>query len=247
MATSTPAIRSRDRDGAVGEMARFIRIVAHDLRAPVTVTRTMLSVLAQGYAGPLGPPQADLVGRVERRLEFLQTLIDDLLDLASAQVRLEDDVERRCRGSALDDRVSSACARIEAAARETRTALHCGTCPEPVVVAAEPDELDLVLDNLLSNAVKYAPGGEVRVSVARSDDVGRLVVADDGIGIPEGAHPRLFEGFFRAANAKAIEPQGTGLGLAIVKAVVDRRGGTIDVESTEGEGTTVTLRLPLGV
>jgi signal transduction histidine kinase len=70
-------------------------------------------------------------------------------------------------------------------------------------------------------------------------------VADTSIGIPDEARPHLFEEFFRAANAKAIDPQGTGLGLAIVKAVVDRCGFTIDVESGAGRGTTVTVRLPL--
>lgn len=243
MASSSPTSPEPGRDRTRGDVARFLRMVTHDLRQPIATTRTILSVLADGYAGPLGPSQADLVGRVERRLEFLQALVDDLIDLAMASLRPEADAGHAC--PSLGSLVRDVCSRFEPAARAKGVVLRCDECVDSLVVPADADDIALALDNLVSNAVKYAPGGQVRVSVDRVNNVARLIVADTGIGIPDEARPHLFEEFFRAPNAKAIDPQGTGLGLAIVKAVVDRCGFTIDVESGEGRGTTVTVRLPL--
>lgn len=241
--STSPTSPEPGRDRTRGEVARFLRMVTHDLRQPIAATRTILSVLAEGYAGPLGPSQADLVGRVERRLEFLQALVDDLIDLAAASLRPEADTGHPC--PSLGGLVRDVCSRFEPAARATGVVLHCDVCAGALAVRADTDDIVLALDNLVSNAVKYAPGGQVRVSVDTAHDVARIVVFDTGIGMPDEARPHLLEEFFRAPNAKAIDPQGTGLGLAIVKAVVDRCGFTIDVESAEGRGTTVTVRLPL--
>jgi signal transduction histidine kinase len=243
MASSSPTSQEPGRDRTRGEVARFLRTVTHDLRQPIATTRTMLSVLADGYAGPLGLSQAELVGRVERRLEFLQALVDDLIDLAAADLGPEAGAGHSC--PSLGSLAREVCSRFEPAARATAVRLECEACPQALVVAADACDVALALDHLVSNAVKYAPGGHVRVAVEAGDDAVLLVVSDTGVGIPDEARPHLFEEFFRAENAKAIDPQGTGLGLAIVKAVADRCGFAIDVESREGQGTTVTVRLPL--
>ena len=120
----------------------------------------------------------------------------------------------------------------------------------PPVLEASVDRLRLeqVLVNLLSNAVKYSPeGGEVGVAVRREERAGapwaRLAVSDRGIGVPAADLPHLFEPYRRAANVGAVE--GEGLGLAGARQIVEQHGGTIAVESREGEGTTVTVGLPL--
>jgi signal transduction histidine kinase len=84
------------------------------------------------------------------------------------------------------------------------------------------------------------------VSIERERRFARLVVADDGIGIPAADRVKVFDEFYRAANAKALQELGTGLGLPIVRAVACRAGATIELESTEGKGTTVTVLLPRG-
>ncbi len=103
---------------------------------------------------------------------------------------------------------------------------------------------------LLSNAVKYSPhGGTILVSIGRkTEGSGRqaiLVVRDTGLGIPSAALPRLFDPFHRAANVVGRIP-GTGLGLATARHIVEQHGGTIEVASEEGVGTTFTVTLPLG-
>jgi signal transduction histidine kinase len=122
--------------------------------------------------------------------------------------------------------------------------------PEEVLVAiVDPRRLERAIANLLVNAIKYSPeGGPITVSVARA--VGpdgqwlSIAVADSGLGIPAGDLPHMFEQYYRASNVAGTIP-GTGIGLANVRHAVERHGGTVSIDSAEGEGTTVTLRLPL--
>jgi len=105
-----------------------------------------------------------------------------------------------------------------------------------------------VLINLLSNAVKFTPApGEVEVDAAGDDGLAVIRVRDTGIGIPEHDQKELFTQFYRASNAVARRIPGTGLGLTIVRTIVTGHGGELSLESREGEGTTVTVRLPLHV
>lgn len=116
---------------------------------------------------------------------------------------------------------------------------------EPLVVDGDRDRLSQVVGNLLSNAIKYSPpGGEVRVSVRSEGTDAVVAVADDGIGISPEDAPRVFEKFFRAADAATVG--GTGLGLAVAAEIVGSHEGTLEVSSTPGAGSTFVLRLPLG-
>ena len=103
------------------------------------------------------------------------------------------------------------------------------------------------MENLVSNAIKYTPeGGAVTVEFSRAEaDTVEIVVRDTGIGIPESEKSKLFQEFFRASNAKRFTTSGTGLGLALVKQTVERHNGELELESREGHGTQVTIRLPI--
>jgi signal transduction histidine kinase len=110
---------------------------------------------------------------------------------------------------------------------------------------ADEEHLRQLWTNLISNSIKYTPrGGRVVASVDQKD--GRVVgvVSDTGVGIAADDLPRIFDEFYRTKQAKSIEEHGTGLGLSIVKQIVESYGGTIDVESQLGKGTTVTFTLP---
>jgi signal transduction histidine kinase len=111
---------------------------------------------------------------------------------------------------------------------------------------ADPDKLREILTNLLHNAIQYnRPQGSIDVSVARENGHLHLEVRDTGIGIPPEAREHIFERFYRADAARGGDGMHTGLGLAIVKGYVDLMGGTIRVESAEGEGSTFHLNLPV--
>jgi signal transduction histidine kinase len=225
------------------EKSQFVRIVTHELRSPVQVTSSLLNVLERGYVGQLNEKQADLVDRAHRRIRFLQTLIDDLLDLAAGKAEVLATAERGL--VPLNDVLEEVYTRYESAAQDKGLALRCQCPGEGLNVWGDRSELDRIMNNLVSNAVKYTETGEVRVQAERTDGFVRVVIADTGIGIPKDALPQLFEEFFRAKNAKALQETGTGLGLSIVKDLVERYDGNIEVDSVEGQGTTFTLTLPL--
>jgi signal transduction histidine kinase len=105
-------------------------------------------------------------------------------------------------------------------------------------------QLERTVDNLVANAIKYSPqGGDITISLRRKDNHAVLTVQDHGIGIPSHDREHVFDRLYRAQNARSIA--GTGMGLATVKQIVDRHQGEISLASSEGQGTTVEIRLPL--
>jgi signal transduction histidine kinase len=228
--------------------SNFIRIITHELRSPVSVTQSLLRTLTAGYAGAITTPQKDILHRAARRVEFLQKLIDDLLDLAAGKTDIKDYEEMESVSVLIG--VERVAKRFELSAHEKNLALEVITsCPDryPVVMATV-DGLDRILDNLISNAIKYTPtNGSVTVSLICTNDEVQIRVEDTGIGVPEEALPHIFEEFYRAPNAREIEHEGTGLGLTIVKDIVNRFGGWISIDSRPGRGSRFTVTLPLAV
>jgi len=117
---------------------------------------------------------------------------------------------------------------------------------DPVTVRGDREQLEQVISNLLDNAVKFSrTGGRVQLRLGTDGNSAVVVCADDGIGIPAAEKDQLGTRFFRASNATAKAVQGTGLGLAIVRRILDQHGGSINIESVEGNGTTAEVRIPL--
>lgn len=115
-----------------------------------------------------------------------------------------------------------------------------------LVIIGDELRLEQVIQNLISNAVKYSPhGGPVTVQLEQRDWYAWVSVTDQGIGIPRASLARLFQRFYRAENADQRRISGMGIGLYVVKEIVDLHGGTVGVTSTEGEGSTFTVCLPL--
>ncbi len=224
--------------------SKFVLTVTHELRSPVSVIRSLLRTITAGYTGSLTDEQRDMVMRSLRRADFLQTLIDDLLDLAAGKSEIGPAEERVL--VPLDKVVDHVVKQFEVNAQEKQIRLEWTCEGDPsVVVLATPEGMERILGNLVSNAIKYTPaGGAVRITIRGSADHVRILVEDSGIGIPEDALPHLFEEFYRAPNAKAVAKEGTGLGLAISRDLVVRYGGSIGVQSQVGQGTTFTLTFP---
>ncbi len=228
--------------------SKFALTVTHELRSPVSVVRSLLRTMTGGYAGALSEEQRDLTARALRRADFLQTLIDDLLDLAAGKSDLAARAERVVVH--LDEVIPRVVQRFEPSAREKRVQLQwcCEACHHPITISATNEGIDRIVNNLVSNAVKYTPaGGRVSVSLRLSDANAVLQVEDTGIGIPEDSLPHLFEEFYRAPNAKAQEKEGTGLGLAITRDLVTRYNGHISVQSQPEQGTRFTVMFPVVV
>lgn len=244
---------SRARDDALARLQAatrdreiFLATVAHDLKSPLTVIKghTDLLVARTASGNPVDAGRiAPGLARIAASTEQLMAMIDELLWLA--QLGIDRAAEQH---SVPTDLVALARQVIEAQVPTApRHRLRFDSSVPAVVGAWDPARLERVLSNLLSNAVKYSPGGgEVRTSVSAEDNgaTAVLTVADDGIGIPAVDLPHVFERFFRAENVQEGIP-GTGVGLASVRQIVQGMGGTVAVDSREGVGTTVTVRIPI--
>ncbi|MCU7722862.1 ATP-binding protein [Actinoplanes sp. KI2] len=231
--------RMQEVDAAKTE---FLSTVSHELRTPLTSVSGYLEVLVDQEAGPLNLTQERMLGVIDNNVERLRLLIEDLLLVSRIEAgRLS------ITDNALDlGRVArEACAAVQPTAEKAGVTLTC-VIDQPITIRGDLEHLDRVVLNVLSNAVKFTPsGGTVTVTAHTSGAYAVLTVQDTGIGIPADDLPHLFTRFFRAGNAVRQAIPGTGLGLAIVSSIVERHGGTVTLDSEEGVGTTVTIRLPI--
>lgn len=226
--------------------SQFVRTVTHELRSPVSVVYSLLRTLTGSFAGELTGQQLDILNRARRRVEFLQRLIDDLLDMAAGKIEFKKtEVLEPVNLGATVERVVR---RFEVVSREKGVSLewHIQQGAEGDWVLATREGLDRIFDNLISNAVKYTlSGGEVKVGLDCQEGQLHVQVEDTGIGIPKESLEHLFEEFYRAPNARAVEQEGTGLGLTIARDLLMRFGGSIHVETAPNSGSCFTVTLPL--
>jgi signal transduction histidine kinase len=221
----------------------FLASASHDLRSPLTSIIGYVEILADPGEGPVLPTQARMLEAVDRNARRLMTLIENML--TTAKIEMGGFTTRRRRVD-LAGLVTAAADVIRPAAAAGGLDLEVTCPPGGLFVDGDADQLDRVVVNLLSNAVKYTPkGGKVAAALACEGDSAVLTVADTGIGIPAKDQPALFTRFFRAANAVAWAVPGSGLGMSIARTIVANHEGDISVESAEGKGTTVTVRIAL--
>jgi signal transduction histidine kinase len=221
----------------------FLATVSHDLRTPLTSIVGFLELLRDGAEGPVTAGQSRMFDIIGRNARVLQNLIENVLAISTIELGVTKPVVYPVK---LTETIGAALRSQEPAAETGKVALTCETPARPVIVKGDAAELDRVLLNLLSNAVKFTPpGGKVSVRLAEDDGFAVVRVADTGIGIPRADQEGLFTRFFRASNAVSRFVPGTGLGLSLCHAFVTEHGGTMYLDSHEGVGTTVTVRLPL--
>jgi PAS domain S-box-containing protein len=217
----------------------FISIASHDLRSPLTALMGQADLLERQVGSVEWGDQArQRARRIVEQGQRLNRMIGALLDLSRIQSG-----QFTINTVPLD--LTALAARVVAEFRPTLSqhTLELVGVPEELWVAGDEVRLEQVLYNLIGNAVKYSPGGGlVTVRVARQDTRACLAIIDQGIGIPTSAIPRLFERYYRAANARV---SGMGIGLYTVHEIVTLHGGTVTVVSEEGHGSTFTVFLPL--
>ena len=218
----------------------FVANISHELKTPVGA----LSLLAETLVAEDDPAVASrLADRMLTEAIRVGRTIDDLLELS----RIEADEEARRDDVPVHLFLADAVDRVRPAAEQQRIAIEVEEPAPRLAVAGDRRQLVSAAYNLLENAVKYSDAGSSIEVRARTD--GRWVdieVKDHGIGIPRRDLERVFERFYRVDRARSRETGGTGLGLAIVRHVAGNHAGDVHVESNEGEGSTFTLRLPLG-
>jgi signal transduction histidine kinase len=239
---------------------QFVSLISHELRTPLSSILGYLELVMDDAEQPLTDDQRQYLGTVERNAQRLLRLVGDLL--FTAQV----DAGRFTLQPADVDlagvvRAAEDTARVTADGRGVAVTVE---VPEDgLVVRGDALRLGQACDNLVSNAVKFTPaGGRVTLRLRpgwqdtdgvvteaerpATDRVALLSVSDTGVGIPTGEQGKLFTSFFRASTARRNAVPGVGLGLTITKAITTAHGGTLDVVSAEGAGTTFTMTLPIG-
>ncbi|MEO8970294.1 MAG: ATP-binding protein [Ktedonobacteraceae bacterium] len=218
----------------------FIGIAAHELRTPLAALKGYAQMLmrqaARGNGQELADWQTEAVEAIDTATTRLVELIDDLLDvtrLQGGQLELQSEPADLV---ALLQRVIGRC--------RVTTGTHTLTfaaIPEHIVVTIDQQRIEQVMTNLINNAIKYSPdGGNIEMTVCEKPESGQalLSICDNGIGIPREQQGRIFGRFERADNAREREIKGTGLGLYLCRELVERHGGRIWFESTEGQGST---------
>lgn len=216
-----------------------VNTMGHELRNPLFSMSANLELLDTGN---LDEDARRSVAAATRGATRMRAVIDDMLTMAQVS-----DPHREFDPIAVDLRrvVHDVYDECHAGASAGDVTCEADLPDEPVLVSGEPEELHRLLTNLASNAIKYTdPGGRVTVRVGTEGDTVVATVTDTGIGISRADQEQLFREYFRSTNPAALARPGTGLGLAIVARIVARHGGTIDIDSERGRGTTATLRLP---
>ena len=223
---------------AYAAQQRFVADASHELRAPMTVLQANLELLRR--ARDLGAAEREqTLADANIEAERLARLVADLLALARADAGLQ----LRREPVELDRVLMDVLGQARHLTRGQR--LEVGEL-EPMQVVGDADRLKQLVLILVDNAIKYTPPpGRVVLSLRRIGPAARLTVRDSGIGVAAGALPHVFERFYRADPARSRDPGGTGLGLPIARWIALRHGGTVELESRPGRGTTAIVTLPM--
>jgi len=217
----------------------FLSTVSHELRTPLTSIRGALGLMASGAAGALSDEGVEVVAIAERNAVRLSTLINDILDIERLETGT---VELQFAQVSVESILRRATESLPAFGQT-----HGITVEAPEVssmIWADADRIVQVLVNLLSNAVKFSPsGGVVTIGVELRENWVEFRVTDRGRGVPAAHRQMIFERFRQVETSDAREKGGAGLGLAICKSIIEQHGGTIGVESEEGNGSTFWFRV----
>jgi two-component system sensor histidine kinase SenX3 len=217
----------------------FVANVSHELKTPIGA----MALLAETIASTDEPDTARaLTDQMLRETDRLARIVDDLLDLSLIEAQESPTREQVPLHVLLDEAIE----RVRALALAHGMPLRYEEPPHELAIECDPTKLLGAITNLLDNAIKYSEdGGTVELFTERLSGRVVIVVRDHGIGIPSRDLERIFERFYRVDKARSRVTGGTGLGLSIVRHVAQAHGGDVSVESTEGQGSTFRLALPL--
>nr|MDT0661272.1 sensor histidine kinase [Micromonospora sp. DSM 115978] len=217
--------------------SRFLANVSHELRAPVTAIMGLARLLSDSASDPLTGEQGRQVSLIRDSATDLLALVNDLLDLAKAEAGRIEPVWAQ-----VDLRVVFGQLRGTLRALETGARLVVEEPPPEALLRSDEVLLSRILRNLLHNGLKFTEHGEVRMVAERDGEDWRISVSDTGVGIPAGLHDRIFEEFYQApGGGRSV---GTGLGLPYARRLTTLLGGTVDLTSEVGRGSTFVVTLP---
>jgi PAS domain S-box-containing protein len=223
--------------------ANFLAVMSHELRTPLTAIMAFAELLQMGIPEAIPPAALSHVNRIDHAARHLLRLIEEILTFSRIEAARE---EIRLAETELREIAREALEFVQPMAGKKGLSVECLTPDLPVRAYTDGAKVRQVLVNLLFNAVKFTPDGGIRLVVEPREEHVLLHVCDTGIGIAPGMLGKIFEPFWQAQDPATREVGGTGLGLTISQRIARLLSADLSVESTIGEGTTFTLRLPLG-
>ena len=221
----------------------FVANVTHEIKTPLTAIIGFIETLEEGAIEDRTTAEKFL-RIISEHAQRLNRLVNGLLTLSSIELG---EIQLHLEGISVADVVKNILPVIQAKAGEKKLIIHDDIPTELPLIMADRDRVAQVILNILDNAVKFTPEGG-RISITASEDGGGFVVvriADTGIGIPASEIPRLGERFYRVDKTRSRELGGIGLGLSIVKHFMKAHQGRVEIESSPGKGTTVSLYFPI--
>jgi signal transduction histidine kinase len=223
--------------------ADFLSLISHKLRTPIAVITSHTAMLRDGMLGAMPPEQQEAIAAIQDKAWALSRLIGQLLEFTTFYSQALDRARTPIRLSDYLPKHAEAFAK-RPAAKPIQWRVECAD-PEASVLA-NPAYLDLMLDNLLDNAVKFTdqPPAQVQLSARRDGALVAIAVQDRGRGIPPEDRAQIFQPFYQVEKYFTGNVDGAGLGLALVHRLAKAQGGSVDVDSALGRGSTFTVRLP---
>jgi len=222
--------------------SKFVSVVTHELRIPMTSIKGYTDLLRQGAVGPINDMQKNFLGVIRNNVERMSALVSDLSDISHLETGR---LKLNSTFLNLADQIQEIAATLTPRFQDKQQTLEIEATGDLPKVFADPNRLAQVLTNLISNANKYTPNaGKVWVGARTEGDMVRVEVKDTGIGISEEDQAGLFGQFFRSESPEVREQQGWGLGLNVAKRLVALMGGEIGAISAVGQGSTFWFTLP---
>lgn len=222
--------------------SEFVALATHQLRTPIAAIRWNVELLEKKMRDSKTEAQERYLTKIERNVLRMLALINDFLSVSKLEMGT---YAAREEDTNLTEFFSSIADEFTEKITEKQIVLSRNEDPPQLVIRTDSRLFHIIVSNLMSNAVKYLrPQGRLELSYRLEGDRLKIVVADDGIGIPAAEQEKLFTKFYRASNAQSHQTEGTGLGLYIVKQSVEQLGGTITLASAEDKGAAFTIVMP---
>jgi signal transduction histidine kinase len=224
--------------------AEFLAVMSHELRTPLNAISGYVDLMSLGVDGGLTEKQRTSLTRIQLNQQHLLSLIDDILSFAKIEAgKLRVDIENVL----VHDAINTLEAIVRPELERKALAFSCDPCDDVLSVRADPEKLRQILLNFVANSIKFtADGGTIRVGADRRGESVRISVSDTGIGIPSDQMEYVFEPFFQVEQGPTRRYPGIGLGLAIARDLARAMDGEVRLQSTVGEGSTISLILPAG-
>ena len=222
--------------------AEFLAVMSHELRTPLNAISGYVDLMSLGVDGELTEKQRTALSRIQLNQQHLLSLIDDVLSFAKIEAgKLRVDIQTVLVRDVID--TLEAMVRPELEKKELT--FSCDPCDHALSVRADPEKLRQILLNFVANAIKFtANGGRIRVGADRVGQLVSISVNDTGIGIPSDQIAHVFQPFFQIEQGPTRRYPGIGLGLAIARDLARAMDGEVQLQSTVGEGSTISLLLP---